>query len=71
MADTRKILDLAGVAEHLGIAYSTARDYYASGRLPEPDMRLGRKPGWKATTIDRWNARRPGQGWRAGQRTTR
>lgn len=78
-----KLLDLAGVADHLGVTYKTVRSYHGGamrrraagtakpGDMPAPDEHFGRTPVWKATTIDRWLAQRPGQGVGGGPRKER
>lgn len=59
-------LTLHGVANRVGIAYSTIRTYRDDGRLPKPDAILGEgkavKYGWLPETIDAWQASRPGRG---------
>lgn len=67
-------LDYPGVAARTGIAVSALRKYLSTARtnrengvhsladFPEPDIMIGRSPGWKPTTIDRWLKRRPGRG---------
>lgn len=58
-------LTVPEVAARLGLAVATVRAYRAQKRLPAPDGRVGRTPWWWATTIDVWQANRPGRG-RAG-----
>lgn len=55
-------LDLASAATRLGLTEKTLRRYRLDGRLPEPDGVLGRSPWWWASTIDVWQASRPGRG---------
>ncbi len=55
-----RYLSITEVAERLGIDRSAASHY----KLPEPDALIGKTRGWKAETIDRWNANRPGRGAR-------
>lgn len=43
-------LGLAGLASLTGVA------------LPPPDAVIGDRKGWLPTTIDEWNAKRPGRG---------
>lgn len=65
---TTHYLPLAGVAERIGVAQSTAATYLKDGRLPAPDAVIGSPPahkyGWLPETIDEWNASRPGHGGR-------
>ena len=37
-------------------------NYVRPGDLPEPDLYFGQSPVWRKTTIDAWNAARPGRG---------
>jgi len=53
-------------AAHLGIRPSTWRDYVADGRAPAPDgidEGFG-KPYWLKSSLDKWQASRPGRGRR-------
>lgn len=73
------MLDTAGVAEYIGLTYMTVRGYHSHaeqrrqrgtsrpGDLPPPDAYFGRTPVWRVSTIDRWNARRPGRGVGGGR----
>lgn len=54
----------AEVAAYVGRSAQTIRNLSASGRMPEPDVRIGAIGGWKKETIDGWWASRPGQGAR-------
>lgn len=60
-------LDVVGVARMLGVSASTLRAYRSRGQLgfPEPDITVGGRPGWKPSTIEKWNAARRGRGWRS------
>jgi hypothetical protein len=72
-------MDLAAIAERLGITVGSARTYHGRaeqrrragkprpGDLPPPDGRVGNSPIWDAVTIEAWIARRPGQGYGAGR----
>lgn len=67
-------LDLAAVAERLGVAHGSAALYHRRaernrregtpkvGDMPPPDQRFGQTPVWAEATIDEWIARRPGRG---------
>ena len=62
-------LSTADLAERLGVKVETVRIYKVRGTLPPPDTYVGQSPLWKTATIDAWQAARPGQDWRTGQRT--
>jgi predicted DNA-binding transcriptional regulator AlpA len=47
-----------------GIAASTWRDYVADGRAPKPDGKIGGSNWWYRSTVEQWNANRPGRGAR-------
>jgi len=67
-------LTLQQVAERMGWTLKTARtmqhranrnrsrDQARPGDLPPPDHRFGRTPVWRTSTIERWQAQRPGRG---------
>lgn len=57
-------LDIAAVAERIDVRAVTVRGYLRTGHIPPPDGRLGRSPWWWETTIEEWEATRPGQGAR-------
>ncbi|WP_027500105.1 helix-turn-helix transcriptional regulator [Rhodococcus sp. UNC363MFTsu5.1] len=59
-----RFLSITEVAERLGIDRSAASHY----KLPEPDAWIGKTRGWRASTIDEWNAKRPGRGARTDLR---
>mgnify|MGYP006921427747 CR=1 FL=1 len=54
----RSTLSRKEVAERIGVAPGTLSRY----ALPEPDAWIGETRGWRASTIDAWNAARPGRG---------
>ncbi|PLS26020.1 hypothetical protein [Bifidobacterium parmae] len=56
-------LSLTEVAEKLGITKGALAQY----KLPEADVTVGRARGWSETTIDEWNAARPGRGVGGGR----
>ena len=58
---TTEYLGVKQVAEYLGVANAAVYD------LPEPDVRIGRTRGWLPSTIDEWNAKRPGRGAGGGR----
>lgn len=58
----------ADVARFCDISAGTVRAYLASGRLPEPERRVGRTLLWRPETIRAWQAARPGQGSRTDLR---
>lgn len=61
------LLEIADIADRLGIKVASVRRYIARNDLPEPDTRVGRSPLWKTSTIERWERSRSGHGWRHGQ----
>lgn len=78
MAGT-KYLDLAGVADALGVTVDSARTYHTRattnrrngapkpGDLPAPDETFGRSPVWRESTIARFLESRPGRGAGGGR----
>lgn len=69
--DIHDVLTIHMVAERMGIDVTTAQRYRYRGLLPVPDAFIGRYPLWRATTIDRFMASRPGRGTAADPRTDR
>jgi predicted DNA-binding transcriptional regulator AlpA len=61
-------LDMAGIADLLGIDVATIRSLRSKGYLPEPDLMVARSPAWKRSTVEKWAAARPGQGSRTDLR---
>lgn len=62
-------LSSSEIATHLGLSANTIRSYLQKGLLPEPDVIIGASTsrptqGWEQTTIDQWQANRPGRGAR-------
>ncbi|HXC64123.1 MAG TPA: helix-turn-helix domain-containing protein [bacterium] len=68
MADD-DLLSYSDIAALLGVSAATIRAYRHTGRLPEPDAMLADRPRWRRASILAWQAARPGQAWRAGQRS--
>lgn len=66
MTGERDVLDIAGVAEVLGVSPGTVRGYRHRGYLPDEDGVAGGSPWWYRGTITAWDARRPGRGSGAG-----
>lgn len=67
MADTPvRYLALSDVAARIGVTLGTIQSYSGKGMLPTPDILVGSGPravrGWLPSTIDTWNANRPGPG---------
>ncbi len=64
-------MDTAAVALHLGVSRDTVTRYQQPDRaqygFPEPDGRIGGRPWWWSTTIEAWEAQRPGKGAGAGR----
>ena len=57
---TEIYMSFTEVAEFLGIQKGALANY----NMPEPDAYIGRTRGWKKSTIEQWNANRPGHGGR-------
>lgn len=57
-------LNLSDVAERLGLKNSRS---LAGVDMPPPDAMIGNHRGWKASTIDDWQANRPGRGYWGGR----
>lgn len=57
-------LDSSDLATRLGIKVDSVHRMRHRGDLPNPDRMIGRSPAWLPATIDRWQANRPGHGWR-------
>ncbi len=65
-------LDLAAIADLLGVQPNTAQVYHKRATrnrregtskdwdMPEPDAVFGRSPVWRASTVRAWIAARPG-----------
>lgn len=74
-----KFLTLDDCARQLGLTYRTVRNYHQvaerrrrvggvrPGDFPPPDMRVGRIPVWKVSTITSWSRHRPGRGAGGGR----
>lgn len=60
---TTEYLGVKQVAERLGITQGAL----LSLNLPDADVRIGRTRGWLPSTIDEWNANRPGRGVGGGR----
>lgn len=58
-----RYLGVKQVAERLG----TTPGGLLNLKLPKPDAYIGRTRGWKAETVDAWNAARPGRGVGGGR----
>lgn len=68
----REQLDKQAVADRLGVSRETITKYVTPERIarygfPEPDGRIGGSPWWWSTSIDAWQANRPGKGAGAGR----
>jgi len=67
-------LDLAAIADLAGVSRESIKTYHKRatanraagnprpGDLPAEDIRLGRTPGWRRKTIEKWLANRPRAG---------
>ena len=60
-----QLLDMADLAELLGVRLETVHVYSARGLLPEPTRMFGRSPAWTPEVIEEWIETRPGRGHRA------
>ena len=60
---TTRYLSVTDIAAQLGISTAAVASY----KLPEPDAYIGRTRGWLPSTIDEWNASRPGRGVGGGR----
>ena len=49
-----KILSLDQIALGAKVHLATADRWRGRGRLPEPDLMLGNRPGWELETIEAW-----------------
>ena len=62
---TEVFMSKADVARHIGLGPRSL----SRVRLPKADARIGPYKGWRQSTIDEWNAQRPGRGrWGARPR---
>ncbi|MCV7208759.1 XRE family transcriptional regulator [Mycolicibacterium canariasense] len=54
-----RALGVNEVAERTGLSPNTVKSYAnIPGRMPQPDVMIGRVKGWFPETIDRWIERR-------------
>jgi predicted DNA-binding transcriptional regulator AlpA len=60
---TRRYLSRTEVAERIGVKPDTLVRYL----LPAPDALIGTTRGWLLSTIDAWQASRPGRGVGGGR----
>ena len=79
MSTTNDLVDLATIAEMLGVTVGSARTYNQRARvnrrnrtpkpgdLPAADTYLGGSPCWRRQTIEHWIATRPGRGAGGGR----
>lgn len=58
-------VDMHGLAELLGVTYTTVRTYRRRGELPPEDFTVGGSPAWRRETIEEWRTSRPGRGHRS------
>lgn len=63
MKEPVRYLSRAEFAERIGVVVGALSRY----KLPPPDALTGTTRGWKPATVDRWQASRPGSGWRKGK----
>jgi predicted DNA-binding transcriptional regulator AlpA len=50
------LLDASRVAELLGVTKVSLGRFVKSGQFPAPDLRVGARPRWRASTVDGWIA---------------
>lgn len=50
------MLGVDGLARVLSVSRRTIERLRAAGKLPRPDLRVGKMPRWRAETIRRWIA---------------
>ena len=63
-----ELLDMAGVAAYMGKRYATVQGWRRDDpSFPVPDVMLGQSAGWWPSTIDAWQATRPGRGAGGGR----
>jgi predicted DNA-binding transcriptional regulator AlpA len=67
MDHDEELLDVAQIADIVGVKPATIRQYAHRGDMPKPDRRFGRSPAWRRSTIARWLEDRPGQGAGGGR----
>jgi len=63
-ADSPVYLSMVEVAELCGLAEQSIRVYRSRGKLPAPDVMIGKTPGWLPETIEEYRKTLPGQGAR-------
>lgn len=70
LADGNKLCDTRTQGQVLRepVKPSGIRRYYAIGAMPTPTQVLGRSPVQTLGRVERWDAQRPGKGWRGRQR---
>ena len=61
-----RMLSTQDVAARLGVKPATVSGYRHHGYMPKPDGKLGNTVWWWEATIDKWQAARPGRGWKKG-----
>ena len=47
-------LTVADIARLYGIGSKTITSYKARGKMPQPDLQVGRTPVWKLSTLAAW-----------------
>jgi predicted DNA-binding transcriptional regulator AlpA len=48
------LLDIQAVADLLGVQRETVEQTRWRGKMPDPDLYVGRSPAWRRRTIDQW-----------------
>jgi predicted DNA-binding transcriptional regulator AlpA len=49
-----RLVSISEVATWAGTTPKSVRFLVATGKLPRPDCRIGRRPKWRSSTIQRW-----------------
>lgn len=53
MPTPEKILSIRDLAQRYGRTPECVRQWLRSGRLPPPDVLIGKSPGWRPSTLER------------------
>lgn len=54
LPNVERLLRIADVAEHLGIARRSFERMLSAGTFPSPDLSLGRVKVWRPSTVQAW-----------------
>lgn len=64
MSETPRYLSMQEMAEITGLTPESIRTYKSRGKLPAPDVLIGKTPGWTMDSVEAFAASLPGQGAR-------